>query len=283
MVAKVKMDALLEAGVAHVVNIPHPVIEKVTTEAYVDNSSYARNKPGIVSFCQTMKAGDIGPEHGEMTLLDIVTILFADVIEKKDLEFVTNAVASVDEAAKSAAAVAKMHLWREKLDGMGTVQTKAKALYKSREVTLAKLAGIDVKVDALLSEVATKLEVDKLFELTLIEAGIFLSESARKKVGERSEVVRVWDDKEEWSYTTTKGGVKCKAVARIKNRDADDPSKGDWTVTYTDIDMEEDYTAVGTSLNSANLAARKLLFAGIDFDGKPNANGPKDFKVTKAS
>lgn len=275
-----QIDAMLASGMVHI-SMAHPVLSDVMIDQFISRANYPSTRPGIASFVAAIKMGEISTvSHDDATLTDLVLVLFADLVDSKGKAFVVDSIAKIDKSAAKAQAAAKLSAWRDKLgklklDGK-LVQTQAKALYKKEQTARAKLDLVLAAMDALKSNVATELSIDKIFDIAYISKGLYIPEDVKKTSGTRSKVVRVWD-KDKYTATSKIDGHDYTAVATIKDRDPDDTSKGEWVVVYTCKGKK--YSGKGSTLNSANRIARGKMIDVVAKDMSKASHAPKLFGV----
>ena len=277
------VDAYLAAGYVGVM-VKHPITGKVQ-ENLLELNTYPATRPGIVKFAKDVMSGEISPEHGpDATLESLSMAAFKTRLSDKrdDAEqFVRDTLATVDESIKAAQAEALVNEWRERLDE-STDQAQAADMFAERESVKARLAEIDEDIAAIKADLAAELGISKLFDLSLISTGWYITQATTSSGGKA--IARKFTA-DVYEVERTLRGVKVRSTATITDRDFDGEPAG-WHVRYEILDGDHKgnvYESSGDSLNKADNrnddAARRVLMDELGLPGVRRSNVMVWYKV----
>jgi len=291
MAPKIEKDVLTKQGLAGIMLAGgvHPVTgeQAEPTEQFYTAAKYDATGPGMRTFYALLVGDDrkLHPAHGEKSPDQVVIELFAERLDGGEAA-VLKALKNASTEAKKAMREAKAVTYREQLAKLN-VQDKAKAAFAKIKAAEAALAKAKDEATKLRTATAEKLSLDGTFEIALVETGFYIpSETPRASGGTKTKVKRDWLASD--TYTLSKsfkgGGPKYTAEAVIKNRDANDPEKGDWKVVYTCQGKKYIGSVVQDTLNAANDIARSKMIAEVRPGYKAsNFNCPKEFGVPEVT
>ena len=278
------VDEYLAAGYVGVM-VEHPITGKVQ-ENLLELSTYPATRPGIVKFAKDVLAGEISPEHGpDATLESLAMAGFKSRLDDKrdDAEqFIKDSLATVDESIKAAQAEALVNEWRERLDESAD-QDQAAELFAERESVKARLAELDEDIAATKADLAAELGISKLFDLTLISTGWYVTQATKSSGGGKAIPRQFTADA--YEVTRKLRGVQVKSTATITERN-DDGEPTSWHVRYEVLDGDHKgkvYESTGDSLNKADNrnddSARRVLMNELGLPGVKRNNVMVWYKV----